>query len=100
MSLTQLAKTINETGRRIRAMGTTKLAAQGPKFLMLVAAAVAMVLVVDPLGMSPLVGAVLADSSGDGNLSRSERVDAVVAGLHLDPAVAATNLTGSWGALP
>jgi RHS repeat-associated protein len=59
-----------------------------------------MLLVVDPLGMSPLVTAALADGSGDGDLSRAERVDAVVAGLDLPTPVAATDLTGSWGSLP
>ena len=54
----------------------------------------------DPFGMSALVGSLAAVEPGDGSLSRSARVDAVVNGLDLDAPVAATTLSGSWDALP
>jgi len=99
MTFSKPSHQINKTGRMIRAMGTT-MTARGPRFPFLIAAALALLLIVDPAGISPLITAAVADPPGDGNLSRSERVAAVVAGLGVDPAVAATDLTGSWGALP
>ncbi len=98
--VTFLATTFSDKGSKIRAMGTAIISARRTRVPMIIAAALSVVLVVDPFGMGSLVSAVLADPPGDGDLSRSERVDAVIDGLDIAAPVAATPITGSWDALP
>lgn len=90
----------HEKGRRVRAMATITTTTRGRRVTVFIAATLTVLLAVDPFGLNPLVSALLASAPDEGDLSRSERVDAVIDGLDLDTPVEATALTGSWDPLP
>jgi RHS repeat-associated protein len=88
-------------GRGNRPMGSRmKTPNGGRRLAVLVAAAgLTMVLTIDPFGISPALPwlAAAADGTSDADLSRSERVDAILAGLDQGTPVTSEPMTGSWG---
>jgi RHS repeat-associated protein len=96
MTFTKLADMFTKKGRGIRAMSTRTVMLRGRATTAVVAATLAVLLTVDPYSMA----SVMANPLDEGDLSRAERFDAVADDLNLATAVNATELTGSWGALP
>jgi RHS repeat-associated protein len=88
------------TGRGKKSMGSKIMTFRGRRAATaLVAGVLTAVLTIDPFGTGSILPG-FADEPTDADLTRAERVDAVIDGLNLDTPVAAEDLTGSWDSLP